>query len=70
MLEDEFHFVCQCRLYDDIRSNLFDTIQVKNTEFQTLEPREKFNYILKNEWNLLGKFLKVAWERRTSKLYD
>ena len=70
MLEDEFHFVCQCRLYDDIRSNLYDTIQLKNTEFHTLEPRQKFDHILKNEWNLLGKFLKIAWERRTRKLYD
>ena len=28
-IEDEFHFICNCTLYSDLRSSLFNSIQVE-----------------------------------------
>jgi len=68
-IENEFHFVCECPAYNDCRSIMYESIRNSNTDFGALGLREKFQYIMKSEWKILGKYLQTAWEIRTRKLY-
>ena len=48
-IEDEFHFIMLCDLYDDIRLDLFDTCNLMCDGFNNLTEREKFNMLLSHE---------------------
>jgi hypothetical protein len=69
VIENEFHFVCQCPVYSDCRSIMYNSITTKHSEFNNLQVQEKFLFIMKNEWQNLSVYLKSAWEIRNSKLF-
>ena len=68
-IEDEFHFLCVCREYSIPRDNLFLKVEGKYREFQDLDLRGKFNFMMTNCNLEVGKYLKQAWEIRKSTLY-
>jgi hypothetical protein len=53
VVETEYHFVCECPIYDDCRSTMFDSISNKHPEFHTLSTQDKFIFIIRNEWQIL-----------------
>jgi hypothetical protein len=69
VIEDEFHFICQCPLYNSCRLDMYQDIINKYSNFSNLPDKEKFIYLMKWEWKLLGKFLGRALEIRTNTLY-
>jgi hypothetical protein len=69
VIENEFHFVCQCPVYSDCRSIMYNSITTKHSEFNNLQVQEKFLFIMKNEWQNLSVYLKSAWEIRNSNLF-
>ena len=48
-VEDEFHVLMSCRLYQKIRQDLFNKILLIDPEFATLNEHHKFEYIMSND---------------------
>ncbi len=69
-VEDEFHFICKCELYNDTRSQLYNDICKIDETFRLLNDENKFVRLLSNYSHMIGKFMKVAWEKRRLKLYN
>ena len=69
-VENEVHFVCECPVYDDHRSVMYNEILNKHSDFDIYLNQDKFNYIVKYEWKLLAKYLESAWKTRNNKLYQ
>ena len=68
-IEDEFHFLIECNLYNDLRKVLFTKVRSKNSIFETLSLKEKFIFLLKNCNYHVARFIKDAWNMRKLKLY-
>ena len=70
VLEDEYHFMCSCDLYDDLRDSLYTNIMSVYPQFQDLTSNEKFIYIMKNCQIPAAKYAKAAFDRRRKILYQ
>ena len=70
VIEDEKHFLCNCKLYEDIRQTMYDNVSQNYQLFPTLNVDEKFHFLVMNEWKEMGVYLQCAWERRNSILYE
>ena len=65
-IEDEFHVLCQCPVYDDLRDVLYTQVIMDNSSFANSESIEKtYLYFKSNHQILLGKFLDKAVKHRT-----
>ena len=69
-IEDDFHFICKCEFYSDIRSQLYTDICNIDETFRVLDDENKFIRLLSDYNHKLGKFVKVAWDKRRLKLYN
>ena len=47
-VEDEFHYIITCPHYKEIRKKLFDSIDQRNQQFNSLSNEDKFAYIMSN----------------------
>jgi hypothetical protein len=60
-LENEIHFLTECKKFDTLRKELYDSINEVSTNFMELENTEKFIYMLstcdENIIRKIGKFL-------------
>ena len=65
VVEDAFHFLCECQTYSALREDLFKSINEFCPGFEDMELREKFIYILKEENRKLAKFLIKTCDSRT-----
>lgn len=68
-VEDEFHFLCECKLYADVRKTYFDTVKLRNPSFTNLTLKDKFVFLVKNNWRETINFIVTAWNTRKAKLY-
>jgi len=68
-IEDEFHFLLECPLYEDLRVKLFTSISGNNKYFCQYSHGQKFIWIMTteevNDLNQLGDFLCDAFRVRT-----
>ena len=69
-VEDEFHLLCECPVYNDIRVQLFQNISSLNPVFLNLDSFDKFIAICNAYQIDLGKFLVKAMDRRKDLLFD
>ena len=69
-VEDEFHLLCECVMYDDLRVSMFQKISLSSPMFLDLEIFDKFIEICNNYQIDLGKFLIKAMDRRTAFLFN
>jgi hypothetical protein len=69
VIENEFHFLCECPGYELDRQSLYTDIINRNSDFENLLDADKFCYILKYEWKRLTKYLQNAWRIRSEILY-
>ena len=69
MVEDEFHFVFYCPLYNDIRNLLFESIQLKNPDLFWKCEGEILCWLFEKDVFVLAKFVEKAWHVRQSRLY-
>ena len=62
------HFITECPLYKDERSEFYKKISFCNKNFNNLDDNFKFNWLFINEnfdlLNLLGQFISIALEIR------
>ena len=70
LIEDEFHFLMKCRLYDDLRDVLFAKAKLKCENFCNMTGEEKFVYLMSNCNFNVAKFIKNAWQLRKEKRYN
>ena len=64
-IEDEKHFLCQCIIYDNIRTPLFDEIQEKNKNFKNSDINRQMIILLSQlnkDEKLLTKTIKFIYE--------
>ena len=52
-VEDEFHVLMRCALYDDLRDDLFVRANAVNVSFNDLNDNDKFVYLL-NDCNIVN----------------
>lgn len=69
MVEDEFHFLCHCDFYGDLRETLYDLVRMKCVNFNRKTVQEKFEYLMANEGKHVARYLNDAWNRRKEILY-
>ena len=71
-IEDEYHFVMECKTNCDFRKTFLNKLKERNRNFAALNQREQFVYIFTNEDNMsltwLGKFIYKSFQRRNSLL--
>ncbi len=46
VIEGEKHFLCNCKLYEDIRQIMYDNVRQKYQLFSTLNVNEKFHFLV------------------------
>ena len=68
-VEDEIHFLLECPVYTNLRSNLFTVTRTRNTNFDTLNNDQKLTYLMKKCIKPVAKYLFSAWELRKQQLY-
>ena len=69
-IENEFHFICECSQYNVYRQELYNNVTVRNINFEMLNDKEKFSYLMKYSWKCVGSYMEKAWLKRTSILYE
>ncbi len=69
LVEDEYHFLFVCPLYEDLREDMFSEITNICPEFVYLEYAEQLNLLFKEFCRKVAKYIKRAYERRKSVLY-
>ena len=67
-IEDEHHFLLNCKIYDQDRDIMFSEISTKYENICEIESRNRFKFLLTNDdtliLNALGKFIYTAFQRR------
>ena len=69
-IEDEFHLLCICKVYENLRRILYNKSRELNSEFETYDDIEKFVFINDNLQGALSKFLYSAMKLRKETLYN
>ncbi len=68
-IEDEFHLICTCVKYSDLRASLFRKVSFTHECFLALDMKQKFIFLLSKCNRDVAKFLRKAWEERKRILY-
>lgn len=68
-IEDEFHFLCKCSKYNELRISLYENITFSNDGFAGLDDQSKFIFMLKSYNKYVVDYLKSAWELRKTILF-
>lgn len=69
LVEDEFHFMFYCPLYNDLRIDLYNMIQQKNPDLFWLPEGEIMFWLFKNEIFCMATYVEKAWILRQKTLY-
>jgi len=69
-IEDEFHFIIQCELYDLLRQKLYDDANSYDETFVQLDDLDKFLFLNINCQKSLAEFIFRAMVKRTEFLYN
>ena len=68
--ESEEHFICRCRVYEDLRKKLYLYLSVNYPNFNNRNDQNKLVLILGDECKYFSShFLEGAWKRRKMLLY-
>ena len=67
-IENEYHFLCVCPVYNSRRKLLFEEIELKHVHFHTLSLSDKFIFVMKHCQIEVSKFINEAWSIRQTKL--
>ena len=68
-VEDEYHFLCQCAVYRDLRRKLYSTTTDLYPEFEDMDDLEKFVFINSNLQKHVIVFITSALLRRRTLLF-
>ena len=68
-IEDELHFICNCKLYRKYRETLFESMAKVFTDFSEMSVKEKFLKIMETDLRCLHIYIEKAWSLRKSYVY-
>ncbi len=70
IVQDEYHFLCVCKMYDDVRQVLYNKISSKYQDFRSLTKIDKFIYLTVKFENIeVAKYLVKAFDIGKGCLY-
>ena len=69
VVEDEIHFLCECKRYDDYRSVLFATATEADPNFPSKDIIDKFVYLMSDQQKSVITFLTNSVQKRIHSLY-
>ena len=69
-IEGEFHCLCICPIYHNLRENLYSSYSAIFNEFHNLSDDQKFVFMLKHPIHNLVKYLTSAWSFRENKFFQ
>jgi hypothetical protein len=69
-IENEFHFLFECMLYDNVRKTFFKEIAITNTEFCTMNHESKINTLFDLHMRPTAQFILKCYNIRKDYLYD
>ena len=71
-VENEFHFVCHCHLYNNLRTHLCEYAVAISNNFFNFTAEDKFVFLLPGSTlcKPLGRYITQAWIIRQEKLYQ
>ena len=67
-VEDEFHFLCNCTLYKELRKTLYDKAEQDNAEFAQLSDMSKFIFLMQ-KCKYTIKYVELAYNKRKLAIY-
>ena len=70
LLEDEFHLIFDCPVYNQEREVLFNYIVNKEVAFLTLSQTFQLKIMCEKYFRKLSKFLQNSWSKRQTSLYE
>ena len=68
-IEDEFHLVCNCKMYTDLRETLYQSMLKSCPTFNEMSDKDKFLNIMESDLRCLHLYLEKAWNLRKTKLF-
>jgi hypothetical protein len=68
-IENEFHFLCICNVYNEFRNILYKNVSNHSNNFLHMSDRDKFLYLMEFNWKEVSVYLDKAWEKRTNVLF-
>ena len=68
-VEDEFHFLCICSYFNDLREHLYSSVAIGYPEIYAIDDFEKFVYLMCNQQLRVAAYLETAVKRRTNFFY-
>ena len=63
-IENEYHILCVCPKYDNVRKQLFNSAEKKTIDFVISTLEDKFIYLMKNCQLEVSQFIIEAWSLR------
>ena len=69
-VEDEFHFVFQCKLYENERHYLYSVLKLKIENFDTLSDEDKFTEIMSSDSRNFYQYIEESWEIRKGNFFE
>ena len=70
MVEDEYHFLFVCELYEAERTNFYTELRTSYPKVDQLSNPTKLKFLFNFEPGKLGKFATRIWEKRQQKLHN
>ena len=68
VIENGYHFLCVCPVYNSRRTILFEEIELRHVHLHTLSLSDKFIFVMKHCQIEVSKFINEAWSIRQTKL--
>lgn len=68
-IEDELHFTCVCPFYSTHRTELYNSITIRNPYFTEMNVNDKFVYLMTKEQIKTSKFVWKCYEHRSKSLF-
>ena len=67
-IENEYHYLCVCPVYNSRHKILFVEVELKHVHFNTLSLSDNFFLVMKHCQIEVSKFINEAWSIRQTKL--
>ena len=69
-IENEYHVMCVCPVYNSRRKIVFEDVEFKHVHFHTLSLSDKFIFVMKHCQKEVSKFINEAWSIRQTKIIN
>jgi len=70
LVEDEWHFIYNCELYNEERTMFFNSLLNLKPDFVYFDEREQLKYLFKEKHRMFAKFIKSCFEKRKASLFS